>query len=126
MRLQLRRLTDNDLYKVTSILDADTAKWSKIEWPFTREVAENFINNYNTWGIWLNGDVLAGVIEVKEDCETAYFIQKNLRNIGLATAACKLAIEFFADRQLFALINPDNAASLRVAQKANMRVKFIE
>lgn len=126
MRIQLRRLTDNDLYKVTSILDADTAKWSKIEWPFTRGVAENFINNYNTWGIWLNGDVLAGVIEIKEDCETAYFIQKNLRNIGLATAACKLAIEHFADRQLFALINPDNAASLRVAQKANMRVKFIE
>lgn len=125
-RIQLRRFTLKDRFKLTSILDEDTAEIAHIEWPFQRIVAENFISDYNTWGIYLNGDILVGAIEIKEDCETAYFVAKNFRNIGIATHAVQLAIEHFADRQLFALINPDNKASLRVAQKAGMRVKFIE
>lgn len=126
MNLQLRRLTMSELFQLTSIVDKNTAELARIEYPFTREIAENFILNYNTWGIWLNGSIFAGAIEVKEDCETAYIVAKQYRNIGLATEALKLAIEFFADRQLFALIHPDNKASLRVAQKANMRVKFLQ
>lgn len=127
MRIQLRRLTDKDRFSLTSIIDKDTAELAHISWPFTKDVAETFINDYNTWGIWLNGSILAGAVEVKEeDCETAYFVHKNYRNIGIATCAAQLIMELLADKQLFALINPDNKASLRVAQKAGMRVKFID
>lgn len=127
MRVQLRRLTDKDRFSLTSIIDRETAEQAHIEWPFTKDVANIFINDYNTWGIWLNGSILAGAVEVKEEnCETAYFVQKNYRNVGIATMAAKLIIELLADHQLYALINPNNKASLRVAQKAGMRVKFIE
>jgi len=124
--LQLRRLTNNELYQLTAIVDKETAEMARIEYPFNRDVANIFINEYNTWGIWLNGSILAGAFEIKEDCEVAYIVARQYRNIGIATQAMEMAIEFFADRQLFALIHPDNQASLRVAQKANMRVKFLQ
>jgi len=127
MHIQLRRLTDKDRFSITAIIDRETAEQAHIEWPFTKAVAKTFINDYNTWGIWLNGSILAGAVEVKEEnCETAYFVHKNYRNIGIATLSAKLIMELLADRQLYALINPENKASLRVAQKAGMRVKFIE
>lgn len=124
--IQLRRLTMDELFQLTAIVDKQTATQAKLPYPFNKEVATTFIKDYNTWGIWLNGCILVGAIEVKEDCETAYLISKQFRNIGLATQAVQLALEHFADKQLFALINPENKASLRVAQKAGMRVKFID
>lgn len=126
MRIQLRRLTEKDRFALTAIIDRETAKWAKLPYPFTKEVAENFILNYNTFGIWIAGSMMVGAIEIKEDCETAYFIHRNFRNMGLATKAVEMILDYYADRQLFALINPNNKASLRVAQKANMRIKFID
>jgi RimJ/RimL family protein N-acetyltransferase len=125
MRIQLKRLTIKDLYKLTSILDKETAEIAQIEWPFNRQAASQFINDYNTWGVWVNHDSLVGAVEVKDDLETAYFVKKGWRNNGIGTRAIELCVEEFGDQQLWCVINPDNKASLRVAQKGGLRVKFI-
>lgn len=126
MNIQLKRLTTKDLYKLRSIIDEETAKLAQIEWPFDRHIAMQFINDYNTWGVWVNHDSLVGAVEVKEDLETAYFIKKGWRNNGIGTKAIELCIEEFGDQQLWCVIDPDNKASLKVAQKGGLRVKFID
>lgn len=126
MRISLRRLTIRDLYKLQSIVKQDIAYAANIEWPFNRSVAENFILNYNTWGIFINNGILAGAVEVKEDCETAYFVAKQFQGTGIATEAVKQCIDIFGDRQLWCVIDPNNKESLRVAQKAKLRIKFIQ
>ena len=90
MRIKLKRLDTKDLYKLTSILDKETAKLANIEWPFNRDIAMQFINDYNTWGVWVNQDSLVGAVEVKEDLETAYFIKDGWRNNGIGTKAIQL------------------------------------
>lgn len=125
MHIELKRLSLDDIAALTYIINEQVAQSADIQWPFTKEVAENFIINYNTWGIWLNTRIV-GAIELKKDCEVAYFIEPNYQNRGIATAAVELMMDKFADRQLVAYIHPDNKASLRVAQKAKLRVQFLQ
>jgi RimJ/RimL family protein N-acetyltransferase len=125
MKVELRRLESKHIFQLRSILTKETAQLSYIEWPFTKKVAKSFISNYNTWGIWINNGILAGAVEVKEDLETAYFVSENYRNTGIATQAMLLCKKEFADKQLWCVINPDNKASLKVANNANLRVSFI-
>ena len=124
MKVELKRLQIRDLYKLTSAINKDTAEASYIEWPFTKEVAISFISNYNTWGIWVNNGMLVGAVEVKEDLETAYFVHENWRNVGIATEALSQCKKHFGTSQLWCVINPSNEASLRVANKARLRVQF--
>jgi RimJ/RimL family protein N-acetyltransferase len=113
------------VFKLTTTVDKETADISNIQWPFNKQAALSFINDYNTWGIWLNGSIIAGAIEVKSDGETAYFVAINYRNQGIATEAVKQIREIYSDSQLHCVINPKNASSLKVAQKAGMRIKFV-
>ncbi|MBT87765.1 MAG: hypothetical protein CMD55_03765 [Gammaproteobacteria bacterium] len=125
MKVELRRLQPKHIFQLRSILTKETAQSSYIEWPFTKKVAESFISNYNTWGIWINNGILVGAVEVKENLETAYFVNDKYRNIGIATQAVLLCKEEFADKQLWCVINPNNKASLKVANNAQLRVSFI-
>jgi|TARA_B100001248_G_scaffold262313_1_gene257471 RimJ/RimL family protein N-acetyltransferase len=125
MVIELKRLTPKDVFKLTTTVDKETADISNIQWPFNKQAALSFINDYNTWGIWLNGSIIAGAIEVKSDGETAYFVAINYRNQGIATEAVKQIREIYSDSQLHCVINPKNASSLKVAQKAGMRIKFV-
>jgi RimJ/RimL family protein N-acetyltransferase len=125
MNLELRRLELRDMYKLQSIVKQDIAEKSGIDWPFDRLTAMNFILNYNTWGMYINGDVLVGAIEVKPSLETAYFVSSQWQGQGIATLAVKQCIEIFGDRQLWCVINPNNRTSMRVAQKSGIRIKFI-
>jgi RimJ/RimL family protein N-acetyltransferase len=125
MKVELRRLELKHIFQLRSILTKETAQSSYIEWPFTKKVAESFISNYNTWGIWINNGILVGAVEVKENLETAYFVNDKYRNIGIATQAVLLCKEEFADKQLWCVINPNNKASLKVANNAQLRVSFI-
>tara|TARA_B100000809_G_scaffold234733_1_gene252420 strand:- start:363 stop:755 length:393 start_codon:yes stop_codon:yes gene_type:complete len=125
MKIELRRLEPKHIFQLRGTLTKETALLSYLEWPFTKKVAESFISNYNTWGIWINNGILVGAVEVKEDLETAYFIGEKYRNLGIATKAVLLCKEELADKQLWCVINPDNKASLKVANNANLRVSFI-
>lgn len=122
--LTIRRLEMRDLYKLTAILDEETAELSNIEWPFTRDVATNFIVNYNTWGIFYGSGVLVGALEVKHDYEAAYLVAKRWRNQGIATQALNMLKEVYHDKQLWCMIKPENKASFRVAQKTATRVQW--
>ena len=125
MKVELRKLESRHIFQLRSILTEETALLAGIEWPFTKEVAESFISSYNTWGIWINNGVLAGAVEVKDDLETAYFVNEKYRNIGVATQAVMLCKEQFADKQLWCVINPENNASLKVANNVKLRVSFL-
>lgn len=125
MKLELRRLELRDMYKLQGIVKQDIAEKSGIEWPFDRLTSMNFILNYNTWGMYLNGGVLVGAVEVKPSLETAYFVAHQWQGQGIATAAVKQCIDIFGDRQLWCVINPNNKSSMRVAQKSGIRIKFI-
>lgn len=124
MKISLRKFTTKDVYKLTNIVKQDLAESAYLEWPFTKEVALRFISNYNTWGIWINGGILAGAVEVKETLETAYFVAPQWQNKGVATQALELCQAHFGTRQLWCLINPNNKPSLRVAEKAKLRIQF--
>ena len=124
MKVSLIRLKPRDAMQLLGIIDEDTAIKCYLQWPFTKKVAFSFISHYNTWGIWINNGILAGAVEVKEDFETAYFVAKKYRNLGIATEAVIQCKDRFANKQLHCIINPDNKASLRVANKANLRVNF--
>jgi RimJ/RimL family protein N-acetyltransferase len=123
MNIELRKFAMRDYYRIAAILDQETAEKANIEWPFSPEVGRVFIEEFNTWGIW-HRSILLGAVEVKPDWETAYMVGKQWRNQGIATQACELIKQKFADKQLYCLIDPDNHVSLRVAQKANMRVVY--
>ena len=125
MKVSLKRLKPGDVFRLRSILDEDTATKCYLTWPFTKKVAENFITNYNTYGIWVNNGVLVGAVEVKESLETAYFVYGNFRNLGIATKAMAECKKLFGKKQLWCVINPKNKASLRVAEKAKLRVNFV-
>ena len=124
--VELRRLEQRDMYKLQSIVKQQIAQKSNLSWPFDRAAATSFIQDYNTWGIWINGQVLAGAIEVKPDLETAYFVAEQFQNKGIATAAVKQIMKVYSDRQLWCVVNPSNVASMRVAQKALMRMQFVQ
>lgn len=126
MNITLSRLSTKDIFQLTACLDKDTAQQAELQWPFHKAAALSFINDYNTWGIWLNGSILAGAIEVKSNGETAYFVGKNYRNNNIASIAVQKIIDIFHDQQLYALISSKNPASLRVAQKSGIRIKFID
>jgi RimJ/RimL family protein N-acetyltransferase len=125
MKVELRKLESKHLFQLRSILTEETAIMSGIEWPFTKEVAQSFISSYNTWGIWINNGILVGAVEVKDDFETAYFVNENYRNLGIATEAVKLCKEELANKQLWCVINPTNKASLKVANNVKLRVSFL-
>jgi len=125
MKIELRKLESKHIFQLRSILTEETALLADIEWPFTKEVAQSFISSYNTWGIWINGGILAGAVEVKDDFETAYFVNENYRNLGIATQAVLLCKEELANKQLWCVINPENKASLKVANNVKLRVSFL-
>lgn len=124
MKVELRKLQPKHIFTLQQIVKQDIAESAYLEWPFTKEVATKFISNYNTWGIWINGSILVGAVEVKEDLETAYFVAKTWQGKGIATAAIRTCQKHFGKQQLWCYINPNNQASLRVARKANLRVQF--
>ena len=125
MKVELRKLESKHLFQLRSILTEETAIMSGIEWPFTKKVAQSFISSYNTWGIWINNGILVGAVELKKDFETAYFVNENYRNLGIATEAVKLCKEELANKQLWCVINPTNKASLKVANNVKLRVSFL-
>lgn len=126
MNITVKRLEVKDVFNLQAIVKKDIAEQANIPFPFTKELALSFITEYNTWGIWINGGVLAGAIEIKPSYETAYFVATNYQNAGIATEAVKQIKIIFADKQLWCVINPNNKASLRVAQKATMRVQYFQ
>jgi len=127
--LKISRLKESDREKLVNIIDDMTALLTRLNCPFTLEDADNFIKNYNTWGIKYKGE-LVGAFEIKKTGETAYVVSSEWRNKGICTKAMESA-KLIADKQfniskLWCYIHPENIPSMRVAQKAGLEIKNVK
>jgi RimJ/RimL family protein N-acetyltransferase len=129
--VKIRRLSIEDTDELVGIIDNETAQLTRLNCPFTKTDAENFINLYNTYGVkYMYNDSLIGAFEIKSSGETAYVIAKEWRNKGVCSQVLRLA-KRIAKRDLkinhlWCLIHPDNKASIRVAQKAGLEIKDVK
>ena len=127
--LKISRLKESDRDELVSIIDNTTALLTRLNCPFSLQDADNFIKDYNTWGIKYKGE-LVGAFEIKSSGETAYVIAKEWRNKGICSKAIESAKQI-ADKQfniskLWCYIHPENIPSIRVAQKAGLEIKDVK
>jgi ribosomal-protein-alanine N-acetyltransferase len=139
-RLLLRRLTFADLDDLATLY-ADPATMRFLDGPRTRqqmwgEIAGCLANYEQTgcsfWATIHKADnrligrcgLLTQTIDGRDEAEVAYMIARPYWGQGLGTEAARGIKEYaFANypvRRLISLIDPENAASLRVAQKNGM------
>jgi len=129
-KLRVTRLVKDDAVNLQSLIDQETASLTRLASPFTLNDAYNFINLYNTYAIIVD-EKLAGAIEIKSTGETAYVVGKQWRNQGVCTQAIralntKNSLKFMKINNLWCLIHPDNIASIRVAQKCGLEIKYVK
>jgi RimJ/RimL family protein N-acetyltransferase len=142
-RLWLRELREDDEDALTAMFaDPDVMRWIGAGRVLTRGHARRVIarerDHYAArgWGEWatverasgemagLCGLILWPAIDDREELEVAYLLPVPRRGRGLATEAA-VAIRDFGRSivgrdDLVSLIYPDNAASIRVAEKVGM------
>jgi RimJ/RimL family protein N-acetyltransferase len=139
-RLILRRLTFDDLDELAALYaDPETMRfldgprtrqqmWSEIAWC----LADYDRTGRSFWATIHKADnrlvgrcgLLTQTIEGRDEAEVAYMIARPYWGQGLGTEAARAITEYaFANypfRRLISLIDPENTASLRVAQKSGM------
>jgi RimJ/RimL family protein N-acetyltransferase len=129
--VKIRRLSIEDVDELVGIIDNETAQLTRLNCPFTKTDAENFINLYNTYGVkYMYNNSLIGAFEIKPSGETAYVISKKWRNKGVCTQVLRIA-KRIAERDLkinhlWCIIHPNNKSSIRVAQKAGLEIKDVK
>lgn len=142
-RLLLRRFTPEDAadnYRIYT--DPENMRFmgrqpDSVE--FEREHIHKHIANYydrhgfGLWAVVLKGDgrligrcgILYQPVEGVREVEVTYLIDRRYWGRGLATEAAreavKLGFESYRFPRIVALINPENVASVRVAEKVGMR-----
>ena len=142
-RTRLREFTESDLDVLASMM-ADQDQMSLYLRPRTRDETHNWIRRNlrlyedHGFGFWLmeaieGSDFLGycGIrpvsIEGVEEIEVGWHTKKQFWGQGLATeaaTACRdLAFSRFDIPRLVATIDPDNAPSVRVADKIGMRLE---
>jgi len=129
--VKIRRLSIEDADELVGIMDNETAKLTRLNCPFTKTDAENFIKLYNTYGVkYMYNDALIGAFEIKSSGETAYVVAKEWRNKGVCSQvlglARRIAKRDLKINHLWCFIHPDNKASIRVAQKAGLEIKDVK
>jgi RimJ/RimL family protein N-acetyltransferase len=142
-RLRLRRLTWDDLDDLAAILgDPDVMRYYRK--PFGRVETRGWIrwnldlytdHGFGLWAVILKengmfvGDcgLTIQVVDGEEEVEVGYHVKKMSWGHGLATeaaAACRdYAFDVLGRDRLIAIIDPENAASRRVAEKIGMTVE---
>jgi|SRR5215204_58317 len=144
-RLILRQLTHDDapeLHRIYS--DPETLKFmggGSTSLDEVRQGIENHIRSYydeRGFGLWgtvekVSGRLIArcGIlyqdINGKMDAELAYLLDRSTWGKGLATEAAyeivRLAGEKFGFERMVAVIHPDNAGSIRVAEKCGFELE---
>lgn len=144
-RLSLRCLTLNDLDALAALYQKPELRTffpeGILKREETKEELEWIIDVYYAqygFGLWATLDKATGAfigrcgllpweIEGRQEVEVAYLLDKTYWGQGLATEAA-LAIRDYGFKQLnltrlISLIDPDNAASIRVAEKMGMKLE---
>jgi [ribosomal protein S5]-alanine N-acetyltransferase len=141
-RLTLREMTLNDVDNLLTVL-SDPEAMEFYPQPFDRQMTQTWIERniqryaqygFGLWALILkeNGELIGDCglvvqdVEGVEEVEIGYHIRRDLWGKGLATEAAQACRNYgFAQLgfdQLVSLINPDNIASRRVAEKNGMRL----
>jgi RimJ/RimL family protein N-acetyltransferase len=142
-RLRFREMTEADLDQFAELL-GDPEVMRFYPRPKTREEAQGWINwtrkNYEQhgYGLWVVethdgtfvgdcGLTWQSVGEDRDQLEVGYHTVAGLQGQGFATEAARACVEFafghLGERHLVAIINPENQASRRVAEKLGMGVE---
>jgi ribosomal-protein-alanine N-acetyltransferase len=145
-RLILRLLTMDDvdaLYPMYS--DPETRQYfpeGVLTYEETREEVEYFVERCyakHGFGLWATIDKATGAligrcgllswnINGKEEVEVAYLLAKDYWGRGLATEAAQGIVRYAFEQlqipRLICLVDPDNYASQKVAQKLGMHLEF--
>jgi RimJ/RimL family protein N-acetyltransferase len=147
-RLSIRRLVMDDLESLAALYrDRDVRKYfpegdhGVLTYEETKEELDWFLNGHPTHpelGLWATIHKQSGkfigrcgllpwTIDGREEIEIAYLLDKNFWGQGLATEAAagikKYAFEKLLLSRLICLIDPDNTASRRVAEKIGMTLE---
>jgi ribosomal-protein-alanine N-acetyltransferase len=145
-RLSFRHLTMDDLDNLFALYHApDVRKYYSEGIPNyeeTRRELEWIVSEcYPTYGFGMWATILKETgkfigrcglcpmdIEGKEEIEVAYMLDSQYWGQGLATEAAKAILRFGFEQvrlsRLISVINPDNIASARVAEKMGMRLEI--
>ena len=140
-RLRLRQFRDDDLddyARITS--DAETMRYLASGAPFTRDEALRslgYIDGHwriRGYGLWAVEEKASGVLVgriglLRPDgwpgLEVAWLVARERWREGLATEAARAALahafDVLGEPRAISLIAPENAASIRVAEKLGMR-----
>lgn len=138
-RLTFRRMTDADLDDMSALL-GDAAVMEFYPRAKTREEAQQWIDwnlrNYDEhgYGLWILETALGEFVGdcgltwqpvgQRRELEVGYHVRPDLQKRGYATEAAAACREFArqtrAASHLVAIINPDNLASRRVAEKIGL------
>lgn len=142
-RLRLRRFTESDLDALAAMM-GDEEQMSLYPRPRTRDETEDWIDctikHYRNpgFGFWLMESAQTSeflgycglrprLIDGVEQAEMGWHTMKHVWNKGIATHAAAACRDFaFAQLKiprLLAIIDPDNPASMRVAEKIGMRLE---
>ncbi|PRB42600.1 GNAT family N-acetyltransferase [Arthrobacter sp. MYb23] len=139
-RLRFREMTPADVEAMSSML-GDPAVMTYYPAPKSREESEQWIAwnqaNYarDGFGLWIVETLDGGFVgdcgltwqsvNGRPELEVGYHVRLELQGRGYATEAALACLEFARDvvgaAWLVAIIHPDNAASLRVAERLGMR-----
>jgi RimJ/RimL family protein N-acetyltransferase len=141
-RIVFRRMTDADLDDMAALLgDAEAMKFYPR--PKTRDEARDWITwnhrNYAEYGygLWVietpAGEFIGDCgltwqpVGERRELEVGYHVRRALQGQGYATDAAEACREFAratrAASHLVAIINPENLASRRVAEKIGLRLE---
>lgn len=145
-RLILRKWQESDVDRLINIASqkhiaywlpdwAECSDWA-LKW-VNGTVKEGYavndpMNHFMTWAIVLKeSDKLIGMINIgsdeydKKEVGTGYFIDSDYKNNGYMTEALKSLCEYVFTKYKYdhiaLMVQPDNAASIAVAQKAGFR-----
>jgi RimJ/RimL family protein N-acetyltransferase len=132
-RLDLRPLTSDDAAAVALVYgDPETMAtmpWRMLATPelvdawLDERIAEHARSGYGMYVVAdRDGSVVGccGFIPRDDRLELGWVVRKPYWNLGFATEAADAALSTARDRDVFAAIRPDNAASIRVAEKIGL------
>jgi len=118
--------------------DPEIARWMPlIPWPYTREDARAFVSGElglgpHGFAVDLAGEVVGSIglrVDHRGNGEIGYWCAAESRGRGVATRAvrvvCRYAFEELGIGRLEIVVDPDNIASRRVADKAGFREEGI-
>jgi RimJ/RimL family protein N-acetyltransferase len=128
--IQLRSFAEADADALVSCLnDPEISRWTRIPYPYTEADALEFMRSTQERAFAItdraSGELLGGIgmrLPAEGVGEVGYWVRREARGRGIATRALRLLARWALEEQRLVRLQltaePENVASLRVAEKA--------